>query len=439
MVFNTGLLAFVQGLKLFSLRTRRDDDFTDRLSHHYTALFLLITSILISSKQYVGDPIHCWVPKEFSDPWQKYANNYCWIKNTYTVPSYDFMSIPKPDERKKLEINYYQWVPIVLLIQSLLFYFPTIIWRILNWTVGINIQDMIGKAMDVCSTIRTVPEKEKNDKTESKDEKEEQSSSKEEEPEVPGIIRDIANHLEISIEFVEKSKSNFVKALRNLFVCGFGSRKYGSYLITLYFVTKLLYIINVIGQIFLLTHSLNVLVRFFGFKVLSDLGKGDDWKSTGHFPRVTMCDFQIRNLGQRTNYSVQCVLPINLFNKKIYIFIWFWIFLVSILTVYSFFHWIFRMLSFQKVKFIRGLLLKGLNKWSGGDNDLLRSFINDYLKSDGVFLMYLIYINSGDIVTTQLLEVLWFRFKQKNKDSLKITMTNMRMILNSYDSHYSNN
>ena len=136
MVFSTGFLAFIQGLKLFSLRLRHDDDFCDRLNHHNTAMFLLISCILISSKQYVGDPIHCWVPKQFSDVWQKYVDSYCWIKNTYVIPSNDYWAIPKHDERKALEINYYQWVPIVLLIQSLMFYFPTIIWRILNWTLG---------------------------------------------------------------------------------------------------------------------------------------------------------------------------------------------------------------------------------------------------------------------------------------------------------------
>nr|BAE78821.1 innexin1 [Dugesia japonica] len=235
MVFNTSFLAFIQGLKIFSLKTRRDDDYCDRLSHHHTAMFLLITSILISSNQYVGNPIHCWVPKEFSDPWQKYANNYCWIKNTYVLPpNLEPGSIPKLQERGELEINYYQWVPIVLLCQSLLFYLPSIIWRMLNWTLGINVQELVTKAMDVCTTIR--PDVKKEESTESNDKTEE-----EKEPDVPNAIKDIAHHLELSIDSAKNSKSGMLKSICNLLCCGFGSRKYGFYLITLYLTTITLY------------------------------------------------------------------------------------------------------------------------------------------------------------------------------------------------------
>ena len=43
-----------------------DDDIIDRLSHRYTVFALVVFSIVVSTKQYVGEPIVCWCPAEFT-------------------------------------------------------------------------------------------------------------------------------------------------------------------------------------------------------------------------------------------------------------------------------------------------------------------------------------------------------------------------------------
>lgn len=74
------------------LLSSRSDDWIDRLNHIYSVFLLIIFGVLISTGQFVGDPIHCWVPAEFSGAFESYAHSYCWIKNTYFVPMMD--SIP---------------------------------------------------------------------------------------------------------------------------------------------------------------------------------------------------------------------------------------------------------------------------------------------------------------------------------------------------------
>ena len=55
-------------------------------------------------------------------------------------------------------------------------------------------------------------------------------------------------------------------------------------------------------------------------------------ESSPTFPRITMCEFQVRTLGEVLTYNVQCVLPLNLFNEKIFLFLWMWIVFVLLAT-----------------------------------------------------------------------------------------------------------
>jgi len=58
-------------------KSRRDDDYTDRLSHRTTVALLVCFAVLVSTKQFVGNPINCWMPAHFhKDSHDDYANRY---------------------------------------------------------------------------------------------------------------------------------------------------------------------------------------------------------------------------------------------------------------------------------------------------------------------------------------------------------------------------
>ena len=128
-----------------SFKFSNDDDSSDKLSHKYTTALLIIFAVVVSTKQYVGNPIDCWVPAHFSGSWEEYTNSYCWIKNTYYLPFEDY--IPKAHESDKREtITYYQWVPLILLVQALFFYFPRMTWRTMNSRAGVDVDNVVGAA-----------------------------------------------------------------------------------------------------------------------------------------------------------------------------------------------------------------------------------------------------------------------------------------------------
>lgn len=127
--------------------------------------------------------------------------------------------------------------------------------------------------------------------------------------------------------------------------CLVGGRLYGNYLTTAYLIVKTLYVTNAIGQLFLLDSFLGNHYHFYGLHVLTSMARGEDWTESYRFPRVTLCDFEIRHQGvQVHSYIVQCVLTINLFNEKIFLFIWFWFVFVAFLSVFNTARWMFRSL-----------------------------------------------------------------------------------------------
>ena len=137
---------FISGLSKFKLdssKFRRDDDFADRFSHTFTTLLLVVFTLVISARQYIGKPIACWVPTEFTRAQEEYAENVCWVTNTYFLPT-DQQRVPTDTgARENAKIGYYQWVPFILLIQAFMFNLPCLVWRLFNWQSGIQVSQTL--------------------------------------------------------------------------------------------------------------------------------------------------------------------------------------------------------------------------------------------------------------------------------------------------------
>ncbi len=69
--------------------------------------------------------------------------------------------------------------------------------------------------------------------------------------------------------------------------CFCSNRHYGNYLVIVYFLVKLMWLVNALAQLFLLNAFLGNDYYLFGFEVIEKLFKNQRWTENRHFPKVT--------------------------------------------------------------------------------------------------------------------------------------------------------
>ena len=72
------------------------------------------------------------------------------------------------------------------------------------------------------------------------------------------------------------------------------------------------------GQLFLMTRLLGIAnYHYLGFEILSRMAKGGDMIANHYFPKVTHCDFKVRELGDDHQYTVSLGRLITYFHAII--------------------------------------------------------------------------------------------------------------------------
>ena len=373
----------------FKREFRDDDDSADQVNRKYTTVLLFIFAIVTSTSQYVGAPINCWTPKHFTANHAKYTNNVCWITDTYYLPFED--QVPQPGEPKDRYISYYRWVPIFLMLQAMFFYLPNVLWRELNTRSGVD----ISKIIETSGVYQFADYGGKR----------------------MLMMNYMVNQLDRYFgrkDMYARDPGSFLKNCLRRTCCIVCSRRFGNFLVFLYMIIKTLYVINVVGQIFVLNDFLGGDYVSFGFDVINATLNNADWTGSARFPKVTMCEFEKRAVGNVQRYAVQCVLSVNFFNEKIYLIIWFWFIFVAVYTIINFFAWILRFMFLKdRIDFVRKHLKTGERINSDEDRKLCRLFVRNYLRQDGVFILRLVNSNANSLACTDLTCALWDKFRDK--------------------------
>lgn len=260
-----------------------------RLHYRFTGVFLFACSVLVSATQFFGNPIYCITHDAIPEA---VMNTYCWVEGTITLtrslnatvgsqvaaPGVDRMRIT--DKDSVIEHAYYQWVCFVLFLQAIMFYFPRWLWR--TWENG-RIRSLL---LELNKPILESPVKDKQ-------------------------VKDVVAF------FLRNRHQNQSYALR-------------------FFFCEVLNFVNVIGQMYLMNKFLGGMFSTYGTDVIRFMNEDPEVRvdpMTKIFPKMTKCRFhRYGTSGDVQKHDSICLLPLNIINEKIYIFLWFWMIILGVLT-----------------------------------------------------------------------------------------------------------
>ena len=122
----------------------------------------------------------------------------------------------------------------------------------------------------------------------------------------------------------------------NLFSCSKVPSLIQQYCFSRFFACEVLNFVNVIGQIFFIDTFLDGEFSTYGMRVFEYSGLEFEDRPDPMavvFPKVTKCTFhKYGPSGTVQLHDGLCVLPTNIINEKIYIFLWLWLVSLSVVT-----------------------------------------------------------------------------------------------------------
>ena len=184
-----------------------------------------------------------------------------------------------PELDKKKHISYYQWVPIVLFLQGVLFYVPHWIWKMFE---DHRIRRLINGMVE------------------------------------PGLEeKKRRQRQELVVRYLVESK---------------GSNEWYAYQ---YVFCEILNFVNVILNLALTDKLLGGDFFQFGTRLINYDPEDPTSVDPSHytFPKQTKCDFKLYGAsGTVVKQDSLCILAINIFNEKLYAILWFWFVLLGLVT-----------------------------------------------------------------------------------------------------------
>jgi hypothetical protein len=191
--------------------------------------------------------------------------------------------------RRRRSIYYYQWLPILLAFQSLLFLIPRLIWSSFSSRCGINLQHCLSPQFDYRTSRYKVHH-------------------------ITTMLNLLARAKQHDFNRMSSTgSSNRTSLISNMhFLKTFcipliflnENPFHGYYLANLFLIVKILFLINSLLQLIVLNTLLTKNSIFYGLEVIDNFRRGEYVVGSRIFPLSVYCDFHIMKIGQPTIYTV---------------------------------------------------------------------------------------------------------------------------------------
>ncbi|XP_046561363.1 innexin unc-9-like isoform X2 [Haliotis rubra] len=336
-----------------------DQDYVDSINSFWTVLLLTVCSVGSFVVRYTTTPISCWCPAYFTGPMFSYTQESCFLKDLYHNKS-----VMDNDDDKIFPASvpsYHLWIPLILFFQALAFKVPNIIWNSTKDLFTFNMEETV-------ESLKSV-----------------------------------------QVTNAENRQAIFSDAAR---VFASLLRRNRIFLSLLYLFVKLLSCVNLAGQLMFLTIYFR---QYLAIRIGTSAGIDMDSIIKPLLVKHVFCYFQVRILHNTHSHRVQCSLPITEIYEKMFIFLWYLVFLLAVITILNLVLWA----GFLFLPFLRdGRIAAHVNaaKGSPPDEHSITRFISGFLGMDGVLVLTMMSRNSSELVAAGLTQHLYQVFREKEEE-----------------------
>ncbi|CAF0709636.1 unnamed protein product [Brachionus calyciflorus] len=417
--------------QLSSFLRSHNDDIIDRFHNLYSVIGISIYVVILSSKQYYGEPLQCTIRNSINGDTAKFFHSMCWLHGTFKVTDKNDTLM---DFKEKSPVRYYQWLPMILVLMITLYRIPMLIWKFMIYLNGFELS-YVAKAIMSKFYLDEYHESSNWSKGQK-------------------AIESINDHLKmrflkqknyISRKFnlrpkifmerkmpdgTQLNKSDYRKEFPNL------KTKSVFPLLGPYLLVKILYLLNIGLNVLGLSYIFGFNYLTFGIDFTNILiSQNETYFLNPYFPKRVICTTNLYSFQKENKNSEVCSLPINLFNEIFFYGYWFWLIILSFLSISSIFYWLLIYIKAYRRKIVLNALQidpeKDINLsytaafyfGEEANHQLADSFLQEktgytlmenfelffkhVCSPDVIFVIKMISLNSNSLAMRDLLNNLW--------------------------------